>query len=279
MADVVLNGQTYSNVEEVLLPNGEGAYVVFSEGEGGDMRMEDYDADGAVKEAGGIAEYVKANGGGNSQGAHASTHAADGSDPVTPESIGALSTEGGTVTQTLQFDRAAGAQGRSAIYKYNTSTADYGMRIKDEAANGNAFTFHLQAKDNTATLIYKPSDGEENKYKIYHEGNKPTAADVGAMPIAGGTANGTIEVHRTDEKEIGFKAKNGHRHISFIISASNNAGIYDQTNGKWLFGNYPNGTLFSANHTPPTSNGFRQSKLVSSDTDPTSNGDINWTYG
>ena len=211
---------------------------------------------------------------------HASTHAKDGYDPVTPKAIGALPTEGGTVTQTLQFDRAAGAQGRGSIYKYNTSTADYGTRIKDEAANGNAFTLHLQAKDNTATLIYKPSDGEENKYKIYHEGNKPTAEDVGALANTGGTVSGTIEVTKTTASEAGFRVKNSLRQISYIISANNNAGVYDMTNGKWVFQHSgSNNSLNSSYHTPPTSNGFRQSKLVSADTNPSNNGDINWTYG
>ena len=32
MADIVLNGKLYTNVEEVLLPDGNGVYVSYSEG-------------------------------------------------------------------------------------------------------------------------------------------------------------------------------------------------------------------------------------------------------
>lgn len=43
-----------------------------------------------------------------------------------------------------------------------------------------------------ALALLDTVNGTRNTYKIYHEGNKPTAADVGALPISGGTLTGSL---------------------------------------------------------------------------------------
>ncbi|MGL5016115.1 MAG: hypothetical protein ACRC6V_17820 [Bacteroidales bacterium] len=39
------------------------------------------------------------------------------------------------------------------------------------------------------------ADPTQNIYKVYHEGFKPTTADIGALPITGGTVNGDLTVN------------------------------------------------------------------------------------
>lgn len=40
--------------------------------------------------------------------------------------------------------------------------------------------------------IYRINSSGENVYNIYHTGNKPTPADIGALPISGGTMTGVL---------------------------------------------------------------------------------------
>lgn len=60
-----------------------------------------------------------------------------------------------------------------------------------------------------------------------------TAADVGAVPTTGGTLTGDLTVEKTNDTVM-IGIANSNRKVVFQLSSSNNAGIYDATNKKWL---------------------------------------------
>lgn len=68
--------------------------------------------------------------------------------------------------------------GQMIDFKYNNSAADYDIRL--DATTADKFTVH------GATEMYI------NSGKVYHTGFKPTATDVGALPITGGTVTGDL---------------------------------------------------------------------------------------
>lgn len=77
-----------------------------------------------------------------------------------------------------------------------------------------------------ALSILDVVNGTRNTYNIYHEGNKPTAADVGALPISGGTLTGSLTMGD------GTLFIAGHMHIG------SNTGPYLYTGGTNLVVRY-----------------------------------------
>lgn len=106
---------------------------------------------------------------------------------ITPENIGALPLTGGTLTGPLNFSPTD--NGRAVIYKNATTTNDNGIFIRDFVKDNNdesALLVLSKAKNQFAVSL----DGKTT-HKIYHEGNKPTPADIGATLIATGSYVGT----------------------------------------------------------------------------------------
>ena len=89
----------------------------------------------------------------------------------TAAAIGALALTGGTLTGALTISgNSKGVvigTGSSDVYLHNSASGKY-----------------LQLKDN-GILMYSDN-------KVYHEGNKPTAADIGAMSTSGPTFSGNL---------------------------------------------------------------------------------------
>ena len=89
----------------------------------------------------------------------------------TAADVGALALTGGTLTGALTVSdnskNVVIGTGGSDVYMHNSASGKY-----------------LQLKDN-GILMYSDS-------KIYHEGNKPTAGDIGAMSTSGPTFSGNL---------------------------------------------------------------------------------------
>lgn len=65
-------------------------------------------------------------------------------------------------------------------------------------------------------------NGEHTSYRLYGEHNKPTASDVGALPITGGTVNGTITVKAGDREYQIFAYSD-----SFYVRTFSGSDYYD----------------------------------------------------
>lgn len=99
----------------------------------------------------------------------------------TPDDIGAIPASGGVLSGALTvkpYDNGYGI-----INKNNSTTADYGMQLRDVSSSDKVATLIVSAVNQKASLALKSSaDGTTNTYEIYHEGNKPTPTEIGAAP-------------------------------------------------------------------------------------------------
>lgn len=67
-----------------------------------------------------------------------------------------------------------------------------------------------------------------------------TAGDVGALPLTGGMVKGNIDVEvETGEAQVNIKR--GNRAGRLVVSSNENFGLYDVTNGQWMFKSSPEG--------------------------------------
>ena len=78
-----------------------------------------------------------------------------------------------------------------------------------------------------------------------------TAADVGAVPTTGGTLTGDLSISKTDDSTVKYGLGNSLRKVYFQQSSSDNAGIYDSTNSKWLFGYFGDANRLGTGINPP----------------------------
>ncbi|AHK11869.1 tail fiber protein [Vibrio phage CHOED] len=70
----------------------------------------------------------------------------------------------------------------------------YGDMIWHETVQGGAYRLAIGNEDSTEFLRLEGSDGYIRGHQIYTKGNKPTAADVGALSVGGGVIHGTLEL-------------------------------------------------------------------------------------
>lgn len=90
--------------------------------------------------------------------------------------VGAVALDGSiAMTGGLNFKSVNNGYGR--ILKSHSDTLDYGTFIRDYAQDGKYVSLVLRAGGNALNFV----DGNANSYRIYHQGNKPTAEDVGAL--------------------------------------------------------------------------------------------------
>lgn len=145
----------------------------------------------------------------------------------TASDVGAVPLDGSkAMTGQLQtpkvvFDRSNGAYGDCGIYK-NNATGNAPMQIMDKGSNNKFGILSMSGQEQTLKLTLGEQDANGNNtsstvYDIYHEGNPPTAEDVGALPASGGTMSGTIELK---------KAENGYGRLAKNHSSSADYGTY-----------------------------------------------------
>ena len=84
---------------------------------------------------------------------------------------------------------------------------------------GNSNT-HLTIESNSNPIV----DISGSKYNLYHTGNKPTANEIGALPLSGGTLTGTLGIN---EGKLTFSKQIGGGQMSSLINCQelqNNTG-------------------------------------------------------
>lgn len=83
----------------------------------------------------------------------------------TPNKIGAVAKTGDTMSGNLEFKKAE--NGSSTIFKNHSSSADYGLVIKDTDKDGDYVSLSLQAANNGITF----RDTSGIIHNIFHDGN------------------------------------------------------------------------------------------------------------
>lgn len=107
-----------------------------------------------------------------------------------------LTVDSANLASTLQGTLTIGTT--LTITGSGTSNMDIGSGASDVYLHNSKSNKYLQLKD-TGELMYSSQE-------VYHAGNKPTAAEVGALPLSGGTVTGPVV--STDANGFRIKAGN-----------------------------------------------------------------------
>lgn len=121
-------------------------------------------------------------------GASTSAHIANTNNPhgVTAAQVGALPLTGGTLTGNLDIAKtiasvalkAGDLSGRLMKNANVEGTVDDGLYLTDYGADGSEATLKIQGGQQRLRIKLGGTD-----YAVYHEGSKPTPADIGAIPF------------------------------------------------------------------------------------------------
>lgn len=121
-----------------------------------------------------------------------------------------VSKGGDTMTGALEF-KPSDSEGYGRLYKNANSTGDYGLQLLDADADGNFMGFTLSASLQKLGLKKKRAGDSEYSFpKLYDTDNPPTAYEVGALPVTGGTITSDLTVD-SDYGKVNMQASEGHR--------------------------------------------------------------------
>ena len=187
----------------------------------------------------------------NAKAAGDHTHTAAEIGAATPAALnGYLPLSGGTLTGDLTIVKTAGAfwmkdtaAGRRSVIQQDQSgegVALYNQLLDGSVGNSFKLLGEGAVLKDTVLIITKRA-GSSTTYRLYGEHNKPTPADIGAA------------------------------------AASHSHGAGDITSGTLPVARGGTGAA-SISDTTYTTARYRASALVSTETNPTANGVINWTY-
>lgn len=161
-------------------------------------------------------------------GTHNKPTAADVGAAPASHSHAYLSTGGGTITGTLLINKGAYNQIQMPVSDnygiIEVNGSDLSLQMRNSTDNNNRRMLRIQnpsANANAATaLIYQSVvNGSTATYYLYGTHNKPTAADVGALPISGGTMTGNVAY--ANNKGIQCVNTSGAGVASLYMSTSN----------------------------------------------------------
>ena len=121
-------------------------------------------------------------------GTATSAHIANTNNPhgVTAAQVGAVAKTGDTMTGDLTIKKSAlpslnfgtDGAGTATIFKNASSSVEDGLHIKDVDTDGTYAALRLKKIEGLASCLSLNFDG--TSYNVYHAGNKPTPADIGA---------------------------------------------------------------------------------------------------
>lgn len=106
---------------------------------------------------------------------------------------------GGTLTGNIEINQSSYpmimikdlGQGRRGEFIYNINEEVIISNYKDE--NNRSLLFLRNENNvNNSLQLSRVVDGQWSSYNLYGEHNKPTAADVGALPLSGGVVTGDV---------------------------------------------------------------------------------------
>ena len=146
--------------------------------------LETHEADGVkhVSAAERTAWNAKADG--TATGAHIAR--TDNPHGVTAAQVGAVAKTGDTMTGDLTIKKSAlpslnfgtDGAGTATIFKNASSSVEDGLHIKDVDTDGTYAALCIKKIKGLASCLSLNFDG--TSYNVYHAGNKPTPADIGA---------------------------------------------------------------------------------------------------
>lgn len=100
---------------------------------------------------------------------------------------------GDTMSGPLQFNKSS-SNGTSSIDRDESATNYHGLWLKDTNAAGKQVGLRLCSGLNLFQIL---ADGAW--YDLYSKFNKPTPADIGALPTTGGDLSGQLNIKNTDD--------------------------------------------------------------------------------
>ena len=160
----------------------------------------------------------------------------------TAADVGAVSKSGDTMTGHLMIKRSYptmflqnSVSNRESLVQLGDS--DNRLVIVNRAANDTANKAYLSLAPETASAkellkLYAVANGSSKIYDVYHTGNKPTAADVGAVPIDGSKSmTGNLMVQKASQPQVALHNTGASRYGYLRIA----------DNGNMSFGSNPYG--------------------------------------
>lgn len=120
-----------------------------------------------------------------------------------PDMSSKVSKAGDTMTGNLEISKGIpmlsftvpGGEAYAEIKKNAGTDVDMGININDFASAGNYTQLNLSHADKALRLRVTENGVSTGAYDIYHEGNKPTASDVGAVAKTGDTMTGNLTLN------------------------------------------------------------------------------------
>lgn len=153
-------------------------------------------------------------------------------DLPTATELGVVSRAGDTMTGALRINSGStttpgllvGALTHKAVMGVSSVAGEV---LFGAAKTGGDFSAYVRIGHSNTAFTFSPD--AITQYKIYHEGFKPTAADVGALALTGGTMTGPIVSAQT----VQFRGKqSGTVDVNTLIS---------ETSGDWGYASNVNG--------------------------------------
>ena len=222
---------------------------------------------------------------------------ADGDHTHTAAQVGAVPLTGGTLTGNLDIAKtiasvvlkAGDLSGRLMKNANVEGTVDDGLYLTDYGADGSEATLKIQGGQQRLRIKLGGTD-----YAVYHEGSKPAPADIGAAAVshshgAGDITSGTLPVARGGTGAASLTS--GAALIGAGTGAVTTRAIKDNTSASAALTASSalvtmNTLRYALNRTTGpgaadtnyTTFMVRAEALYSSDTTPSKNGQISWTY-
>lgn len=107
------------------------------------------------------------------------------------------------------------------------SALKYGILRVSKIGDYDRVSFEFRVKEPASRLFvgfYSSTDGWSGWKKVYTEGSKPTASEVGAFPVYGGNVNGPVNATRFAQNDYQYALEIGH-YIDMHLTGS--AADYD----------------------------------------------------
>lgn len=242
----------------------------------------------------------------NSAKSSVTTHnkASDAHSDIRTDVAKKVAKSGDTMTGDLKLQPYG--NGYSVLKKNAGSGGDYGLQLQDYGDDGSFMGLTVSAKEQKLEFKKRAAGASEYTYpSIYSSDNPPGPDEVDAVPIWGGTMTGALTLsgapyadkHAATKQyvdavsaELEIHKSHGDAHADIREEVAERP-TYEELNQ--VFDDYDvrlndvmpkgggtfTGTVKAgSSHQAPGTALLRNSKLVSTDTDPTVNGEINWTY-
>ena len=133
---------------------------------------------------------------------------------------GALPTAGGTMTGNINLKNSIAIQGIGNDGAIIPLILLYGADVFVGGGSNN--NLYLRSKKTPIAQV------NETNYKIYHEGNKPTANDVNAIPITGNTPSNPITGNLYIQNYVKWRDSKNQKEINMVG--------FNETNKKAIYG-------------------------------------------